>query len=385
MNDIKYENEGPLRDAFIEGLLAAGFDSHGYRYGPWAKSIDTPETKTENFEVIPYDEKQRPNFSDNSRGIWLRWYKWPLRDATSNKALTTSDVRHMMSDLARETRKLGAQPVVETDVDLSPLDEELEVVDMLCANPSVEKIPKRLKAAYERILKRTEKLRFPSTPSELAWAIRLDDISKPDKLVISAKLAPGQYRKQAITTYVTTKDDQIEVDRSISDHGMEVAHAMMFSGGIEKFNESLWSTLTMNRLGKDCPNLEGLRAVGETFITEPTRRGMRNVSMLDIKHDELDQTEKSIRGIAKLDFVIDTANGFVTLTIDETDGSRSEATFDVDDIRKLCLLAKLREKDLFYVDVFKGCAAARVGLGHAELTSDMEDLWDELEEKPEEG
>lgn len=105
MKDCNFEVErGKMQDLFVEWLYDNNFDGYGY-YGNQEHSNVTNRGGFENetFLINPFywgeDEsiQDEPNFIFKPLNIQIEWYKYPLRNAYSNKKITYGDMKRILA------------------------------------------------------------------------------------------------------------------------------------------------------------------------------------------------------------------------------------------------------------------------------------------------
>ena len=105
MENFKFEvQRGKMQDLFAEWLYDNGFDGYGY-YDNQDHPNVTERGGFENnvFLINPYywgeDEEIQcePNFIFKPKNIQMIWYKYPLRDAYSNKRITWGDMKRILA------------------------------------------------------------------------------------------------------------------------------------------------------------------------------------------------------------------------------------------------------------------------------------------------
>lgn len=372
-----------LEDVFIEGLENAGFDARGNRYGRWSDTISSDTTTTTRFTVRPYSdftENHKPNLTDTFTGLNIWWYKYALRDAYANRPLSKNDIKDLMAELAKDTETLGAKPVPRIkDTSLHDMRRRQALIAEIAKNNSLD-VSSELQDELSRFLNEVSQLRLPASPAELAWAIRLDRAARKNHIVIAAR-PQAETSTNMIINEVSANDDKIIVNMKILAKGAMMANnmAILFSGSAEEFNNTVWSKLTMERLGRDCPDLSRVQTTRDAFVIERDRIAVQNVTMLDVRNDWSTNEPVDIRGTATISFEAMPAKGHVTLSITETDGTLHKAELTVKDLRTLVLLAEMHEQDWFDIDVERGAAAGRVALGDSTMTTSLDAVFEDLE------
>lgn len=101
------EPRNDYQDAFALFLRAGGFDMYGHTYREDIQDNLSKEDgafENEIFVIRPYywgDNEEimnRPNFVHKPSGLVMTWYKYPMRDAYSNKDISVEDFKEILDD-----------------------------------------------------------------------------------------------------------------------------------------------------------------------------------------------------------------------------------------------------------------------------------------------
>ena len=381
-------NRDLLEDTFIEGLEKAGFNARGYREGDWKNISDKPETVTKRFTIRPYSdfaENHKPNFIDTFTGLSIWWYKYALRDAYSNKEITLPVLKKILKDLKKETRELGSTPLPkEKDTSFADLKLRQELIAEISKKQNLD-VSDHLKDELKKFLDEVNTYRKPVSVEELEWAIRIDRASRKNKIVIAARNNPKDCRIITLNE-VYIENEHVIVTQSVASRSKRqpANTAIVFNGPIDVFNETVWSVLTMERLGRDCPDLTKIQTTRDAFSITRDCISVENINILDIKNDWVENIPIAINGTANVSFSAHPAEGYINLTVTEHDGSLHNAKLNINDLRMLCFLSEMKEKDWFDIDIERGAAAGTVSIGDATLTASLEPFYTEPENNQDE-
>ena len=93
-----------FQDLFVNWLYGNGFDGYGIIEDTTnVNKTDRGGFENETFLINPYywgdDEKImcEPNFIFKPLGVEIRWYKYPMRSAYSNKNITYDEMKNILN------------------------------------------------------------------------------------------------------------------------------------------------------------------------------------------------------------------------------------------------------------------------------------------------
>ena len=107
------EDDFAIQDMFVEFMDEIGLDGYGYVKNDKLEEYETERGGFENdiFIINPYywgeDENimEEPNFVFKPTGLEIRWYKYPLRDAYSNKEIKLEELKEILKK-CKESMKI---------------------------------------------------------------------------------------------------------------------------------------------------------------------------------------------------------------------------------------------------------------------------------------
>lgn len=100
------EPRSVYQNMFVDFLIRNGFDGYGY-HDPY----DDPAYENDTFVLRPYywgeDEEvaELPNFIYKPIGLFISWYKYPMRDAYSNMDVSPEAFRQILKECERSMRR----------------------------------------------------------------------------------------------------------------------------------------------------------------------------------------------------------------------------------------------------------------------------------------